>query len=63
MLAHTQPVERCLKLVTEASKKVCLEEGRDGLIANTLASRNQMPNFNSKKDYVIDENLLEHLKV
>lgn len=40
MPSHTQPVERCVKLVTEASKMICGEKARDGLIANTLTSRN-----------------------
>lgn len=62
---HTQSVERCVKLVTEASKRVCSEKARDGLIANTLASRNVMPNFASKKDFTVNSkgNLSNFLSV
>lgn len=48
---HTQPVERCVKLVTEAAKNVCGERSRDGFIVNKLQSRNAMPKFGSKKDF------------
>lgn len=54
MPLHTQAVERCVKLVTEASKRVCSEKYRDGLIVNTLASRNLMSKFESKKDFVVN---------
>ncbi|GBM91675.1 hypothetical protein AVEN_122282-1 [Araneus ventricosus] len=47
---HTQGVERCIKLVTEASNKVCGHEARDGYIRATLKSRPIMPNF-SKEPY------------
>src|SRR5690606_30653202 len=36
---HTQTVERCVKLVTEASQNVCGPESRDGYIRSTLLSR------------------------
>lgn len=45
---HTQAVERCVKLVTEASKKVVGAKSRDGFIRSTLASRAAMPKFSSK---------------
>ncbi|GBM92903.1 hypothetical protein AVEN_189143-1 [Araneus ventricosus] len=45
---HTQSVERCIKLVTEASNKVCGHEARDGYIRATLKSRSVMPNFSKK---------------
>lgn len=51
MPVHTQAVERCVKLVTEASKSVCGENLRDGHIANTLASRSVMKSFYAKSDY------------
>lgn len=50
---HTQAVERCIKLVTEASSAVCGENKRDGFIRARLLSRQQMPNFNSKKQFYI----------
>ncbi|GBO31115.1 hypothetical protein AVEN_239507-1 [Araneus ventricosus] len=40
---QTQAVERCVKLVTEASGKVCGAESRDGLIRTTLLSRSTSP--------------------
>lgn len=33
---HTQAVEKCLKLVTEAASKVCCEEARNGYIVAKL---------------------------
>lgn len=48
---HTQAVERCVKLVTEASNKVCGHEARDGYIRSTLLSRSVMPNFSQKSDF------------
>ncbi|KAJ9582304.1 hypothetical protein L9F63_003340 [Diploptera punctata] len=45
---HTQAVERCVKLVTEASDKVCGAESRDGFIRTTLLSRSPRPNFTNK---------------
>ncbi|GBM31649.1 hypothetical protein AVEN_101273-1 [Araneus ventricosus] len=35
---HTQAVERCVKLVTWASNKICGHEARDGYIRETLKS-------------------------
>lgn len=48
---NTQPVERCVKLVTEASKSVCGEHRRNGFIINTLESRKIMPIFRTKSDF------------
>lgn len=48
---HTQAVERSVKLVAEASQRVCGQEARNGMILNTLHSRNSMPKFDSKKDF------------
>ena len=50
---HTQAVERCVKLVTEASQKVCGADARDGLIRTTLFSRSIMPEFSKKSDYKV----------
>ena len=49
---HTQAVERCIKLVTEASQKVCGAKARDGYIINTLKSQKKNPKLDSKKDLV-----------
>lgn len=48
---HTQAVERCVKLVSEASSKVCGHMARDGFIRSTLVSRTNMPEFSSKKKF------------
>lgn len=48
---HTQSVERCVKIVTEASISVCGEQRRNGFIINTLQSRNNMPIFRNKRDF------------
>lgn len=63
MPVHTQAVERCVKLVTEASKSVCGENSRDGHIANTLASRNIMKRFDSKSDYSITKETSNKLQL
>ena len=48
---HTQAIERCVKLVTEASSTVCGVKSRDGFIRVRLESRKIMPRFESKCDY------------
>lgn len=48
---HTQAVERCVKLVTEAAAVVTDTNRRDGVIRNTISSREIMPKFESKKDF------------
>lgn len=48
---HTQAVERCVKLVTEASASVCGETSRHGFIRVRVASRQLMPKLESKCDY------------
>ena len=42
---HTQSVERCVKLVTEASIKVSDDLRRDGFIRTVFQSRELMPTF------------------
>ena len=46
---HTQAVERCIKLVTEASAAVCGHDARDGFIRSRIASRNALPTFENKR--------------
>ena len=48
---HTQAVERCVKIVTEASLDVCGGVSRDGFIRSRLEGRLLMPVFNTKSDY------------
>lgn len=50
---HTQAVERTVKIVTEASVSVCGREKRDGYIRNRLKSRENMPKYESKKDFFL----------
>lgn len=50
---HTQAVERCVKLVTEASLKVCGPQSRDGYIRATLKSRDAIKEFSTKADYKV----------
>lgn len=52
---HTQAVERCVKLVIEASSKVYGVERREGYIRSTLASRGIMPSFENKSQYKIHQ--------
>ncbi|CAH0383699.1 unnamed protein product [Bemisia tabaci] len=48
---HTQSVERCVKIVTEASALVCGGEERDGLIRSKLKARLLMPAFEPKSQF------------
>jgi len=50
---HTQAVERCVKVVTEASAAVCGQTSRDGFIRSRLESRRMMPDFNTKAEYCV----------
>ncbi|CAG9837591.1 unnamed protein product [Diabrotica balteata] len=45
---HTQAVEKCVKIVTDASIKVCGEECRDGCIRGKLDARRNLPIFENK---------------
>ena len=47
---HSQSCERAVKAVTEASGKVCGWDKRDGFIRATMANRELIPVFSSKKD-------------
>ena len=49
---HTQAVERCIKLVTEASLKVCGKDSRDDFIRAIIESRRKTPRLESKKDLI-----------
>ncbi|GBN92882.1 hypothetical protein AVEN_206234-1 [Araneus ventricosus] len=59
---HTQALERCTKLVTKTSNKVCRQDARDGYIRATLKSRSAMPNFTKKSDFVIDSECVIDIK-
>lgn len=48
---HTQAVERCVKMVTEAAGSVMGSESRDGQIRTKIRAREINPTFESKKDY------------
>lgn len=48
---NTQCVERCVQLVSDASKSVYGFEARDGFIRARICSRKLMPKFDSKQDY------------
>ena len=50
---HTQPVERMIRVVTEASLQVVGQVSRDGLIKSRLQARSQRSKFNTKKDYTL----------
>ena len=47
----SQAVERCIKLVSEASKQVYGKESRNGYIRATIKSRKIMPAYKSKQDF------------
>ncbi|GBM08267.1 hypothetical protein AVEN_82947-1 [Araneus ventricosus] len=48
---HTQFVERCVKLISEAAMKVCGETARDGYIRAKLQARKELPTFDNKGQY------------
>lgn len=48
---HTQAVERCVKLVTEASGSVFGVEARDGYIRTKIKARQDLPSFETKNQY------------
>ena len=50
---HTTSVERCVKLVTEASMQVYGEEARHGLILSRVEAREQRASYDTKKDYYV----------
>ena len=52
---HTQSVERCVKIVTEASLAVCGQLSRDGFIRTRLEGRRIMPTFNTKAEYRVSQ--------
>ncbi|CAD7001628.1 unnamed protein product [Ceratitis capitata] len=52
---HTQAVERCVKLVTQASSKVYGPERRDGFIRATITFRSSMPKFDTKSEFAIPQ--------
>ena len=48
--SHTQSIERCVKMVTEAAAHVYSAERREGYIRSTVVSRQLMSRNKSKKD-------------
>ncbi|GBM87549.1 hypothetical protein AVEN_107199-1 [Araneus ventricosus] len=48
---HAQAVERCIRLVSEASESVYGDEKRHGFILNRIQSRSLIKHYNTKKDY------------
>ena len=48
--SHTQSVERCIKMVTEAASHVYSHERREGYIRSKVVSRELMSMNKSKKD-------------
>ena len=48
---HSQAVERHIKLVTEASATVCVQETRDSFIRTQIQSRKGIPKFESKQQF------------
>ena len=48
---HTQAVERAVKLVTESAQNVCGSIAREGYIRAKIDSRENMPKFDTKKQF------------
>ena len=49
MPCHNQNVERAIKLVSEYSKKA----DREGFIQSVIASRSELPKFDTKKEFTV----------
>lgn len=47
---HTQAVERCIKVVTEASYLVIGQDARSGFIRTIIKSRQKVPSFETKAE-------------
>ena len=50
---HTQAVERAVRIVSEASAAVIGADARDGFIWQRVKAREELPKFESKKDYLL----------
>ena len=50
---HKQAVERCVKLVTEASSLVCGQNSRDNFIRTKIKSHQKMPSFETKREFKV----------
>lgn len=48
---HTQAVERCVKVITNASSKVCGGLARDGFIRAKMEAPKDLPSFDNKAQY------------
>ncbi|GBN21857.1 hypothetical protein AVEN_51787-1 [Araneus ventricosus] len=48
---HTQSVERCVDLISEAAMRVSGETERDGYIRAKFQARNELPTFDNKGQY------------
>jgi len=48
---HSQAVERCVRMVTEASSQVYGMDARDGYIKARIKSREMTPSFKSKQHF------------
>ena len=47
----TQTVERCVKLITEASSPVCGADSHDIFMRARIQSRKEMPVFDTKRQF------------
>lgn len=56
---HSQAVERCVKIVTEASKHVSSESQRDGYIIAKVRHRRLMPSFDTKVQFSLSDTVPE----
>lgn len=56
---HSQAVERCVKVVTEASNHVSNESSREGYIIAKLISRAKMPLFLSKNRFPLQNSAVK----
>jgi len=52
---HSQAVERCVRMVTEASSQVYGMDARDGYIKARIKSREMTPSFKSKQHFHVSE--------
>ena len=50
---HNQRVERAIKLVSRTSMKAAKKEDREGIIQTVISSRQDLPKFETKKDFKV----------
>ncbi|GBO05495.1 hypothetical protein AVEN_263789-1 [Araneus ventricosus] len=54
---HTQSVERCVKLISEAAMKVCDDTARYGYIRAQFQARKELPTLTTRDNIILTPNI------